>query len=129
MPCSRSRRKRLRGPSRFRSRPWTFRQLQVGPLIGTRTWGGLVAACVPYGLVDGGYITSPCSAVYDKESHWVAENEGVAPDMEVLQEAKAVAAGRDPQLERGVEEALKLLATRGEKRPAPPPFPTKARRP
>jgi tricorn protease len=109
--------------------PWAFRQLQVGPLIGTRTWGGLVAACVPYALVDGGYITSPCSAVYDKDSHWVAENEGVAPDTEVLQEAKAVAAGRDPQLERGVEEALKLLATRGEKRPAPPPFPVKARRP
>ena len=78
--------------------PWVFRQLQVGPLIGTRTWGGLVAACVPYALVDGGYITSPCSAVYDKDSHWVAENEGVAPDTEVLQEAKAVVAGRDPQL-------------------------------
>lgn len=109
--------------------PWAFRQLQVGPLVGTRTWGGLVAACVPYPLVDGGYITSPCSAVFDKDSHWVAENEGVPPDIEVVQDARAVAEGHDPQLERAVTEALRLLATRGETPPAVPPFPVKARRP
>ena len=109
--------------------PWAFRQLQVGPLIGTRTWGGLVAACVPYLLVDGGYITSPCSAVYDKDSHWVAENEGVPPDIEVFEDAQSVATGRDPQLERAVTEALHLLTTRGEMPPAAPPFPVKVRRP
>ncbi|HET9983281.1 MAG TPA: PDZ domain-containing protein [Longimicrobiales bacterium] len=109
--------------------PWAFRQLKLGPLIGTRTWGGLVAACVPYPLVDGGYITSPCGAVYDARSHWVAENEGVQPDVEVLQDAKAVADGRDPQLEKAVAEALRLLATNGEKTPPEPALPVKARRP
>lgn len=109
--------------------PWAFRELKVGPLIGTRTWGGLVAACVPYPLVDGGYLTSPCGAIYGLNGEWVAERVGVPPDIEVLLDAKSVAAGRDPQLERGVAEALRLLGQSPVKVPAPPPFPTPARRP
>jgi tricorn protease len=108
--------------------PWVFRELGVGPLIGTRTWGGLVASCVPYALVDGGAITSPCGAVYGPRG-WVAENEGVPPDIEVLQDARSVAAGRDPQLERGVAEALRMLRESPVRRTPPPPFPVRARRP
>ncbi len=108
--------------------PWAFRQLDVGPLIGQRTWGGLVAACAPYALVDGGYITSPCSAVFSGD-HWVAENEGVPPDIPVYFDAKDYAAGRDPQLERAVREALKLLETEGVNAQRHPPFVKKARRP
>lgn len=108
--------------------PWVFRELKVGPLIGTRTWGGLVASCVPYALVDGGAITSPCSAVYGPAG-WVAENEGVPPDIPVVQDAKSVAAGRDPQLERGVQEALRRLEQDPVRRLPPPPFPVRARRP
>ena len=108
--------------------PWAFRQHHIGPEIGERTWGGLVAACVPYGLVDGGYITSPCSAVFS-DGHWVAENEGVPPDIPVYYDARSWAAGRDPQLERGVSEAMTLLATQGVTLPKHPPFPVKARRP
>ena len=108
--------------------PWAFRQLKLGPLVGARTWGGLVAACSPYDLVDGGYITSPCSAVFSGD-HWVAENEGVPPDIDVYYDARAWAAGRDPQLERAVAEAMKLLETEGVKMPQHPPFPVKARRP
>lgn len=108
--------------------PWVFRELKVGPLIGTRTWGGLVASCVPYPLVDGGAITSPCSAVYGFRG-WIAENEGVPPDIEVPLDARSVAAGRDPQLERGVAEALRLLGQSPVNRPQPPPFPRPARRP
>ncbi|HEY9518227.1 MAG TPA: PDZ domain-containing protein [Gemmatimonadales bacterium] len=89
--------------------PWAFRELKVGPLIGTRTWGGLVAASVPYPLVDGGTITAPSAAVFGLKGEWTAEGEGIAPDIEVPLDAKSVAAGRDPQLERGVAEALKLL--------------------
>jgi len=89
--------------------PWAFRQLKVGPIIGTRTWGGLVASSVPYPLLDGGTITAPSSAVFALNGEWPAEGEGIPPDIEVPLDAKSVAAGRDPQLERGVAEALKLL--------------------
>jgi len=108
--------------------PWVFRELRVGPLIGTRTWGGLVAACVPYPLMDGGALTSPCSAVYNPRG-WTAENEGVPPDIEVLMDAKSVAAGRDPQLERGVAKALELVTEHPVNTPPPPPFPVRAKRP
>lgn len=108
--------------------PWIFREHKVGPLIGTRTWGGLVASCVPYPLMDGGAITSPCGAIFGPEG-WVAENVGVAPDIEVVIDAKSAAAGRDPQLERGVAEALKLLERDTSRPPAQPPFPVRARWP
>ena len=107
--------------------PWAFRQLKIGPLVGARTWGGLVAACVPYPLVDGGTITSPCSGVFSGD-HWVAENEGVPPDIPVYLDAKDWAAGRDPQLERAVQEALTLLETKGVPAPHHPPFVNKVRR-
>jgi tricorn protease len=110
--------------------PWIFRQLGVGPEIGTRTWGGLVASCVPYPLVDGGFITAPCSAVFGPDGEYIVEGEGVPPDVEVLQEARAVARGRDPQLERAVQEALGLVATKGvEAAKTPASFPVKVRRP
>lgn len=109
--------------------PWAFHELKIGPLIGTRTWGGLVAASVPYPLVDGGSITAPSSAVFTLHGEWPAEGEGIPPDIEVLLDAKSVGAGRDPQLERGVAEALKLLAQSPVK-PLSLPAPSKrARRP
>ena len=103
--------------------PWIFRHQQVGPLIGTRTWGGLVASAVHYNFVDGGAMTAPVNAVFDPVQHkWIAENQGVPPDIEVKSEASAVAKGRDLQLERAVEECLRLL----EKEPTPsvehPPY-------
>ncbi|MEM8483989.1 MAG: PDZ domain-containing protein [Bacteroidota bacterium] len=109
--------------------PWVFRQQQIGPLIGMRTWGGLVKSSVHYGMVDGGALTAPDNAVFDPINRkWIAENEGVAPDIEVRLSAKALAAGRDPQLDRAIEEALRLLA---EEQPmqniTPPPYPTPAK--
>jgi tricorn protease len=108
--------------------PWVFRQMQVGPLVGTRTWGGLVNAAVPYPLVDGGTITAPARAVFGPNG-FIAEGEGVHPDIEVLQESRLVMQGRDPQLERAVKEALDLVATKGVQAAKPPAFPNKARRP
>jgi len=110
--------------------PWAFRQQKVGPIVGTRTWGGLVAASSPYGLVDGGRVTAPNNAVFDPiNNQWVAENEGVPPDIEVHMDARAVAEGRDPQLERAVQEALRLLEENPVPEVTPPPFSKPSRRP
>ena len=105
--------------------PWIFRQQKVGPLIGTRTWGGLVKSSRHYAFVDGGAMTAPDNAVFDPiNNKWVAENTGVAPDIEQKISAIAVSKGIDLQLEKAVEETLKLL----EKEPFPavkkPPYPT-----
>jgi tricorn protease len=102
----------------------------VGPLIGARTWGGLVSASSPYPLVDGGFITAPVFAVFGPNAQFVVEGEGVPPDIEVPEDAAAVMRGRDPQLERAVQEAMKLVAEKGVEAPKPPAsFPVKARRP
>jgi tricorn protease len=104
--------------------PWVFRQQQAGPLIGTRTWGGLVKSSVHYALVDGGALTAPDNAVFDPVNNvWVGENAGIPPDIEVVQDARSVAEGRDPQLERGVQEALRLVEQYGPQEFEPPPFP------
>ncbi len=107
--------------------PWVFRQQKVGPLIGSRTWGGLVKSSVHYSLVDGGALTAPDNAVFDPiNNKWVAENEGVSPDIEVRQDAVSLTKGIDPQLERAVKEALLLLEKQGEIKVTPPPFPIPA---
>jgi tricorn protease len=103
--------------------PWAFRQQKVGPLIGTRTWGGLVKSSTHYALLDGGALTAPDNAVFDPiNNRWIAENEGVPPDIEVLQDAKSVAQGRDPQLERAVQELLRMIEANPSKTVTPPPF-------
>lgn len=110
--------------------PWVFRQQKIGPLIGMTTWGGLVKSSVHYSLVDGGALTAPDNAIFDPSTQqWIAENTGVAPDIRVYQDAKSLNAGRDPQLERGVQEALKMLEQRKVVLPVVPPFPTPATRP
>ena len=106
--------------------PWVFRHQQIGPLIGTRTWGGLVRSCSHYPMVDGGSITSPCNAVFEPGVGWIAENEGVPPDIEVRMDARSVAQGRDPQLERGVQEAMRLLEAQGPRTITVPAFPRPA---
>lgn len=109
--------------------PWIFRHQQVGPLVGTRTWGGLVKSTVHYAFIDNGAMTAPDNGIFDPKAHeWIAENKGIAPDVEVKVSAKAVAGGRDEQLEKAVAEALKLL----EKEPWPavktPPYSTPAKK-
>jgi len=107
--------------------PWVFRQQKAGPLIGARTWGGLVAAAAHYAMVDGGMLTAPVNAVFDPiNKKWIAENEGVPPDIEVRQDAVSLSQGRDPQLERAVEELLKKLQEQPKTEITPPPFSTPA---
>jgi len=108
--------------------PWVFRQQKIGPLIGTRTWGGLVKSSVHYALVDGGALTAPDNAVFDPVNNkWIAENEGIPPDIEVRQDAVSLSKGSDPQLERAVKETMKLLDQLGEIKITPPPYSTPAK--
>ncbi len=109
--------------------PYMFHMKKIGPMIGTRTWGGLVGIWDVPPLVDGGTITAPRGGFYDVNGEWKVENEGVAPDIEVEMEPKLVNAGGDPQLERAVAEAMKLLETQ-EFTPLPQPAdPVRVRRP
>jgi tricorn protease len=89
--------------------PYMFRLREIGPLVGTRTWGGLVGIWDVPPLLDGGFITSPRGGFYNLDGNWEVENEGVAPDYEVEQLPAEVIAGRDPQLEKAVAVALDLL--------------------
>lgn len=103
--------------------PWVFRQQNAGPLIGSTTWGGLVKSSTHYRLIDGGSLTAPDNAVFDPiNNKWVAENVGVAPDIAVRQDAVSLSKGKDPQLERAVQEVLEMLKTQGTKKVAPPPY-------
>jgi len=102
--------------------PYYFKLRKIGPLVGTRTWGGLVGTLGVPSTIDGGGITAPILAFYNLKGEWDVENIGVSPDVAVDYTAAEVIKGRDPQLERAVQEALKLLEqnpTRRVPRPAP----------
>ncbi len=109
--------------------PYMFRATGIGPLVGTRTWGGLVGIWDVPPLIDGGRITAPRGGFFDLDGQWAVENEGVAPDIEVEQTPKAVIAGGDPQLEEAVREAVRLLQTHKAQLRAEPPAPVRTRRP
>lgn len=109
--------------------PWVFRQQKAGKLIGARTWGGLVKSSVHYGLVDGGALTAPDNAVFDPvKNEYIGENVGIAPDIPVRQDAKSLAAGKDPQIEAAVNELLKQLGTQKAKAITPPPYNSPAKK-
>ena len=90
--------------------PWMFRQAKIGPLIGRRTWGGLVGILGFPQLIDGGNVTAPNLAFWNPYTQeWDVENHGVAPDIEIEYDPAAVKAGHDPQLERAVDYVLAEL--------------------
>jgi tricorn protease len=109
--------------------PYLFRFRGIGPLVGTRTWGGLVGTWDTPTLLDGGRFVAPRGGFFDVNGEWAVEAEGVAPDVEVMNDPKSVAAGRDPQLERAVEEALGLLRSNPVALEREPPPPVRYRRP
>ena len=92
-----------------------FRRAGLGLLVGTRTAGGLVGVGAYLTLMDGGWLTAPQNAIFSPDGKWVAEGEGIAPDIEVEQDPALVRSGRDPQLEKAVEVVLEAL------RKNPPP--------
>ncbi|MDQ6828830.1 MAG: PDZ domain-containing protein [Gemmatimonadota bacterium] len=89
--------------------PYYFKLRQIGPLVGTRTWGGLVGTTGSPTTIDGGGITAPSLAFFNLKNQWDIENIGVSPDIEVEYTAADVIKGHDPQLERAVQEGLRLL--------------------
>ena len=103
--------------------PWYFKKLKIGPLVGKRTWGGLVGLGDFPDLIDGGTVTAPRNAIYGLNGEWEVEGHGVDPDLEIELDPKAWRNGDDLQLERAVKVALEEL----EKHPLPtykrPPYP------
>ncbi len=89
--------------------PYMFHQMNIGPLIGTKTWGGLVGWGGEPPFVDGGFISAPSTGFYNPDGQWDVENKGVSPTIPVEQDPAQQIAGHDPQLERAVAEAMKLL--------------------
>jgi tricorn protease len=89
--------------------PWYFRKAGVGPLVGMKTWGGLVGIGNYPPLMDGGAVTAPRWAFYGLKGQWEVENEGIAPDVEVDLDPALARQGRDAQLERAVTVAMDLL--------------------
>jgi len=108
--------------------PWYFRKTGIGPLIGTRTWGGLVGIGGYPELLDGGGVTAPRAAIYGLNGEWEVENHGIAPDIEVDLEPAAYRQGRDSQLEKAIEVVQQLMKEHPPQqhpRPAYPNYHTK----
>lgn len=102
--------------------PWKFKKLGMGPVIGTRTWGGVRGIRGEWPLMDGGYITIPESSMYNNKPAWIVENVGVKPDVEVDDPPGAVIADKDPQLETAVQMLMKKIKSHPRKLPKQPPW-------
>lgn len=109
--------------------PYLFNKMKIGPLVGTKTWGGLVGTWDTPPFVDGGRMVAPRGGFYDVNGEWAVEGVGIPPDIHVEQTPADVIAGRDPQLERAVQEALTLLKTQAVELKPEPPAPVKYKRP
>jgi tricorn protease len=109
--------------------PYLFRRMQIGPLVGTKTWGGLVHTADTPLFIDGGRMVAPRGGFYDVNGQWAIEGEGVAPDIEVFQDPAKVLQGQDPQLEQAVQEALRLMKTQGVELKPEPVAPVRWKRP
>jgi tricorn protease len=103
--------------------PFYFKAAGLGPLIGKRTWGGLIGISGAPTLVDGGSVTVPTFSIYSTEGEWIIEGHGVEPDIEVEADPALLSRGEDPQLERAIAEALRLLGQTPPQRPKRPAYP------
>ncbi|HWA35568.1 MAG TPA: PDZ domain-containing protein, partial [Cyclobacteriaceae bacterium] len=107
--------------------PWMFRKFNVGPLVGKRTWGGLVGVLGFPEFIDGGGVTAPNIGIWTKDG-FIVENVGVPPDVEVEQTASEVIKGNDPQLQKAIEMALKELEKNPQVDPKRPPYPVRVKK-
>jgi len=101
--------------------PWFFKRQKIGPLVGTRTWGGLIGIMRNVPIMDGGFVTAPEVAFWstDNGGEWIVENHGVDPDYVVEQRPDLVVNGHDPQLEKAIELAKEALKSYQPPRPRP----------
>ena len=107
--------------------PYHFRAYGLGPVIGKRTWGGVVGIRGHRPFTDGGFMTTPEFAKYDLKRNWIIENHGVDPDIDVDYPPEIVYKGGDPQIDRAVQELMKKIETAPKKLPQPPPNPPEKR--
>jgi tricorn protease len=105
--------------------PYMFRAAGLGPLVGKRSWGGVVGISNRGGLIDGGGVSVPESALANLKGEWIIEGYGVDPDIEIDNDPRSVIAGRDPQLEKAVEEVMKKISANPKKLPNRPAAPVK----
>jgi tricorn protease len=105
--------------------PAMFREAGLGPLIGKRSWGGVVGITNRGPLVDGGVVNVPEFGFANVKGEWIIEGYGVDPDIEVDNDPKSIIEGRDQQLERAVIEVMKRLKDKPVKLPPPPAGPVK----
>lgn len=106
--------------------PDYFRRKKLGPLIGARTWGGLIGISGVPPLIDGGNVTVPTFRMFNPDGTWFKEGFGVEPDIAVPEDLSAMAKGIDPQLQKGIDEIKKLLKEKGYKAPPRPSMEKKA---
>jgi tricorn protease len=102
--------------------PWFFQTLKVGPVIGERTWGGLIGPATGHQTLDGGFYTAPQGRLYGPDGKWFAEGHGIDPDLVVTDDQGAMAKGADPQLEAGIAEVTRLMRERPVRLPDRPGF-------
>jgi tricorn protease len=105
--------------------PYFFREYGLGPVIGRRTWGGVVGIRGFPSLLGGGYATVPEFAAFGMDGQWIMENHGVDPDIEVDNLPDQVVLGRDPQLEKAIEVIMRKLKEEPKKLPERPPYPVR----
>lgn len=108
--------------------PYYFKQSGLGPLIGTRTWGGLIGMTGAPELIDDGRVTVPTFGIYSKSGEWIIEGYGVDPDIAVIDDPALMAKGEDPQLQRAVREVLKALKKSPPAPPKKPKYPKRSGR-
>ncbi|HEV7404395.1 MAG TPA: PDZ domain-containing protein [Chthoniobacteraceae bacterium] len=106
--------------------PWMFRRAGLGPVIGQRTWGGLIGMTGAPALIDGGHVTVPTFSIYDTAGSWIIEGSGVTPDLEVVDDPAALAKGGDPQLDRAIKEMMGSLQAAPIAQPKRPAYPNRA---
>lgn len=106
--------------------PWMFRKANLGPVIGQRTWGGLIGMTGAPLLVDGGHVTVPTFSIYDTTGEWIIEGQGVSPDIAVTDDPAELAKGNDPQLERAISEVMTSLEANPPAQPKRPAYPNRA---
>jgi len=103
--------------------PYEFKWNKMGPVIGTRTWGGLVGVSMFIELLDGSSLTAPDYRIYNENGDWIVENEGVEPDIVIEQNSLELSKGKDTQLMKAVEVLMEKIIEVPRSMPKHKPFP------
>ncbi|MCF8308320.1 MAG: hypothetical protein K9I68_04845, partial [Bacteroidales bacterium] len=103
--------------------PYEFRKMDMGKIIGTTTWGGLVGVSQFIPMIDGGMLTAPDYRIYSPEGEWIIENEGVTPDVRVELDSEKMNQGTDNQLMKAVDILQEQIEQKGEEWPEHDEYP------